>query len=62
MEAELKPKVLETFDNIAATSAKLRKLQDEKVESKLRASSPRASSSAATAARRDIGHVKSLAQ
>src|SRR5215467_6912607 len=28
MEAELKPKVLETFDNIAATYKKLRKLQD----------------------------------
>src|SRR5262247_3792823 len=32
MEAELKPKVLETFDNIAATYQKLRKLQDKKVE------------------------------
>jgi RNA polymerase primary sigma factor len=32
MEAELKPKVLETFDNIAATYKKLRKLQDKKVE------------------------------
>src|SRR5215831_18185695 len=32
MEAELKPKVLETFDNIAATYKKLRKLEDEKVE------------------------------
>ena len=29
MEAELKPKVLETFDNIAATYKKLRKLQDK---------------------------------
>jgi len=32
MEAELKPKVLETFDNIAATYMKLRKLEDKKVE------------------------------
>jgi RNA polymerase primary sigma factor len=32
MEAELKPKVLETFDKIAATYKKLRKLQDKKVE------------------------------
>jgi RNA polymerase primary sigma factor len=32
MEAELKPKVLETFDRIAATYKKLRKLQDQKVE------------------------------
>ena len=32
MEAELKPKVLETFDKIAATYKRLRKLQDKKVE------------------------------
>jgi RNA polymerase primary sigma factor len=32
MEAELKPKVLETFDNIAATYKKLRRLEDMKVE------------------------------
>ncbi|MDP1626936.1 RNA polymerase sigma factor RpoD [Parvibaculum sp.] len=32
MEAELKPKVLETFDTIAADYKKLRKLQDQKVE------------------------------
>src|SRR5262245_16155673 len=32
MEAELKPKVLETFDNIAATYMKLRKLEDKKAE------------------------------
>ncbi|MGE3065446.1 MAG: RNA polymerase sigma factor RpoD [Hyphomicrobiaceae bacterium] len=32
MEAELKPKVLETFDRIAATYKRLRKLQDKKVE------------------------------
>ena len=38
MEAELKPKVLETFDNIAGTYKKLRKLQDKKLESRSRAS------------------------
>ncbi|MEQ8269134.1 MAG: RNA polymerase sigma factor RpoD [Parvibaculum sp.] len=32
MEAELKPKVLETFDKIAGDYKKLRKLQDQKVE------------------------------
>src|SRR5215471_8354109 len=32
MEAELKPKVLATFDNIAAAYKKLRKLQDKKLE------------------------------
>jgi RNA polymerase primary sigma factor len=32
MEAELKPKVLETFDRIAATYKKLRKQQDKKLE------------------------------
>ncbi|MGB0084007.1 MAG: RNA polymerase sigma factor RpoD [Rhodomicrobiaceae bacterium] len=35
MEAELKPKVLETFDTIAANYKKLRRLQDELVERKL---------------------------
>jgi RNA polymerase primary sigma factor len=35
MEAELKPKVLETFDNIAANYKKLRKLQDASVEKQL---------------------------
>ncbi len=32
MEAELKPKVFETFDNIAAAYKKLRKLQDRRTE------------------------------
>ncbi|MGD9802761.1 MAG: RNA polymerase sigma factor RpoD [Hyphomicrobiaceae bacterium] len=32
MEAELKPKVLETFDNIAGTYKKLRKQQEKKLE------------------------------
>jgi RNA polymerase primary sigma factor len=35
MEAELKPKVLETFDRIATEYKKLRKLQDQHVEKKL---------------------------
>jgi RNA polymerase primary sigma factor len=35
MEAELKPKVVETFDNIAGNYKKLRKLQDELVDRKL---------------------------
>jgi RNA polymerase primary sigma factor len=36
MEAELKPKVVETFDNIASNYKKLRKLQDELVDRKLK--------------------------
>ncbi len=35
MEAELKPKVLEIFDNIASTYKKLRKHQDKKLEQQL---------------------------
>ena len=35
MEAELKPKVLETFDRIADAYKKLRKLQDQNVENTL---------------------------
>ena len=35
MEAELKPKVLETFDRIATEYKKLRKLQDQHVERRL---------------------------
>jgi len=35
MEAELKPKVLETFDKIAGTYKKLRKQQDKKLEQQL---------------------------
>ncbi|WP_027834515.1 RNA polymerase sigma factor RpoD [Maritalea myrionectae] len=38
MEAELKPQVVETFDLIANTYAKLRKLHDEQVEQKLASS------------------------
>ncbi len=35
MEAELKPKVLETFDRIADAYKRLRRLQDQNVENKL---------------------------
>ncbi len=36
MEAELKPQVVETFDNIAENYKKLRKLQDQLVENRLK--------------------------
>src|SRR5574337_458460 len=36
MEAELKPKVLETFDRVADAYKKLRRLQDQNVQNKLR--------------------------
>ncbi len=36
MEAELKPKVVETFDRIASTYKKLRRLQDQNVVNKLK--------------------------
>ena len=36
METELKPKVLETFDRVADAYKKLRRLQDQNVENKLR--------------------------
>ena len=35
MEADLKPKVLETFDRVASAYKKLRRLQDQNVENKL---------------------------
>ena len=38
MEAELRPQVMETFDVIADTYKKLRKLQDQQVENRLAAS------------------------
>ncbi len=37
MEAELRPQVMETFDGIADTYKKLRKLQDQQVENRLNA-------------------------
>src|SRR3974390_2705051 len=36
IEAELKPKVLETFDNIADAYKRLRRLQDQDIERKLK--------------------------
>ncbi len=36
IEAELKPKVLETFDTVAATYKRLRRLQDQDIENRLR--------------------------
>ena len=36
IEAELKPKVLETFDNVADTFKRLRRLQDQHIHNKLR--------------------------
>src|SRR5690606_22406436 len=36
MEAELKPRVLETFDRIADSYKKLRRLQDQHVENRLK--------------------------
>src|SRR5690606_8130386 len=36
MEAELKPKVVETFDKVADNYKKLRRLQDQNVENKLK--------------------------
>src|SRR5262249_5721039 len=40
IEAELKPKVLETFDKIADTYKRLRRLQDQGIENRLRNESP----------------------
>jgi RNA polymerase primary sigma factor len=40
IEAELKPKVLETFDKIADTFKRLRRLQDQDIHSKLHSSGP----------------------
>jgi RNA polymerase primary sigma factor len=36
LEAELKPKVVETFDNIADAYKRLRRLQDQDIQNKLR--------------------------
>ncbi len=37
IEAELKPKVIETFDNIAGTYKRLRRLQDQDIQFQLKA-------------------------
>jgi RNA polymerase primary sigma factor len=62
MEAELKPKVLETFDNIAATYKKLRKLQDKKVEMQVASEQFNRSQQCGYDKLRDeiIGYVKGL--
>jgi RNA polymerase primary sigma factor len=62
MEAELKPKVLETFDNIAATYKKLRKLQDKKVEMQVASEQFKRSQQRGYDKLRDeiIGYVKGL--
>lgn len=44
MEAELRPQVMETLDLIADTYRKLRKLQDQQVESRLAATGELSSS------------------
>src|SRR5262245_5254203 len=62
MEAELKPKVLETFDNIAATYMKLCKLEDKKVEMQVASERFNRSQQRGYDKLRDeiIGYVKSL--
>src|SRR5580692_5967441 len=62
MEAELKPKVLETFDRIADAYKKLRRLQDQNVENKLKSESlSPAQERKYKALKKDIvGDVKSL--
>src|SRR6516165_4446774 len=62
MEAELKPKVLETFDNIAAAYKKLRKLEDKKVEMQVASKQFNGSQQRGYDKLRDeiIGYVKGL--
>jgi RNA polymerase primary sigma factor len=62
MEAELKPKVLETFENIAATYKKLRKQHDKKLEQQVAGEQGTRQQQKAYDKLRDeiIGHVKSL--
>ena len=62
MEADLKPKVLETFDRIADAYKKLRRLQDQNVENKLKSKSlSPAQERKYKALKKDIvGDVKSL--
>src|SRR5215813_5511056 len=62
IEAELKPKVLETFDNIAATYTKLRKLEDKKVEMRVASEQFNRSQQRGYDKLRDeiIGYVKGL--
>jgi RNA polymerase primary sigma factor len=62
MEAELKPKVLETFDLVATNYKKLRKLQDQEVERALRNDSLSSSQEKRYKALKDeiVTEVKSL--
>src|SRR5262249_46876925 len=62
MEAELKPKVLETFDNIAATYKRLRKLEHKRVEMQLASEQFNRSQQRGYDKLRDeiIGYVKDL--
>ncbi|AXK81427.1 RNA polymerase sigma factor RpoD [Pseudolabrys taiwanensis] len=65
IEAELKPKVVETFDNIADQFKKLRRLQEQDIENRLKAStgaslSPTQERKYRKLKEEIIGHVKSL--
>jgi RNA polymerase primary sigma factor len=62
MEAELKPRVLETFDRIAEAYKKLRKVQDQNVADKLAAVAPAAGHSKRYRELKDavVSDVKSL--
>jgi RNA polymerase primary sigma factor len=62
MEAELKPKVLDTFDRVADAYKKLRRLQDQNVENKLKNETltPSQERKYKTLKRDIVGDVKSL--
>ncbi|MCW5693848.1 MAG: RNA polymerase sigma factor RpoD [Pseudolabrys sp.] len=65
IEAELKPKVVETFDNIADQFKKLRRLQEQDIENRLKAGvgaslSPNQERKYKKLKDEIIGHVKSL--
>ncbi|HMN74111.1 MAG TPA: RNA polymerase sigma factor region1.1 domain-containing protein, partial [Rhodoblastus sp.] len=62
MEAELKPQVLETFDRIADAYKKLRRLQDQNVENKLKneALTPAQERKYKSLKKEIVGDVKSL--
>jgi RNA polymerase primary sigma factor len=62
METELKPKVLETFDRVADAYKKLRRLQDQNVENKLKneALSPAQERKYKTLKKEIVADVKSL--
>jgi len=62
MEAEIKPRVLETFDNVASNYRKLRKLQNEEAELKASGGTPAANAARKQGGLKDIvvTDVKSL--